>query len=149
MGGCSREGGVQAGERIHHPQTVRADNAHPSPPGLFKDLSFQHGAFRSDLLESRRDDDGSLHTGFHAFRDDLRDSGGGRDDDGQVDRVRQVADAGVGFDAQDIGPLGVDGKDRASEGAADQIPDDGAADASNFFGSADHGNGLWRKDGLQ
>ena len=51
------EGGVQAGQRAHHAQAVRADDPHPAAPRLLQDLPLQLRALGPDLLEAGRDDD--------------------------------------------------------------------------------------------
>ncbi len=44
----------------------------------------------------------------------------------------------VGLDPQHVGPVRIDRIDRAAERVADQVPEDGPADASLLLGRADH-----------
>ena len=56
---------------------------------------------------------------------------------------------GIGADAQDVVALGVDGKDGAAKGVADQVPEQRAADAVFLFGGADDGHVARRKDSIE
>src|SRR5579863_9003433 len=48
----SRERGVEAVDRAHHPQAVRSDQPGFSPVQVSEDLSFQGGACLTGFLES-------------------------------------------------------------------------------------------------
>ncbi len=73
----------------------------------------------------------------------------GRDDDRQVDRLGHRLIVGIRLDAQHVGPLGVDRIDRAAERVADQVPEDGPADAAGLLGGADHRDRARREDRIE
>ncbi len=116
---------------------------------MFQNLTLQLHAFRADLLETCRDDDGALHPELHGFFNNAWHSWGWGDDDDQVHHLRHGAQVGVGFDAEDAGALRVDGVDRPAKGVADQIPEDGPSHAARRFGRTDDGNAFRRKDSIQ
>src|SRR6185437_5691541 len=76
--GC--EGGVQASDRAHDAEAVRADNAHAAACRFLGELFFQIGM--AGLLKPRRNDDGSADTGTRTLADEAGNCGRWRDDDG-------------------------------------------------------------------
>ena len=67
-----RERRVEAGDRAHDAEAVRADDAHRSAAGLLENLPLQFRAGVAGLLEAGRDDDRALHAGVDALADDCR-----------------------------------------------------------------------------
>ena len=144
----ARKGCVQVRHGAHHAQAIRADETHPAARPL-GDLPFQLDAGLARLLETGRNDDRAFHAGRDAFADHAGHRRGGGDDDGQIDSFGHAGDVGIGPDAQHLFVLLVDRIDGAAERIADQVPQHGAPDAAFFFGRADHGYALGRKNGAQ
>ncbi len=142
------KGGVHAAQAVHHTQAVGADDAH-LVARLRHDLRLQRDTLRTGLLEAGRDDDRAAHARFDALADDVGHRGRRRHDHRQVNRVRHLTDAWIRFDAQHVGPFGVDGEDGAPEGTADQIPKNGAPHTASFFGGADQRDRLRVEDGME
>ena len=148
-GDAGGEGGVDAADGVHHAQAVRADEAHVAAPGMGQHLALEFSARGAGFLEARRNDHRAGNAEVGRFADDARDDRGGRGDDDQVGLLRQVGEFGIGLDAQHAGPRGVDRVDRPAERRVHQVPQDGAADAADLFGGADHGDRLGHEDGIQ
>src|SRR5271157_4168263 len=140
LGHGAGDRGVQAGEWAHYPQAVRADDPNPAAPRLFHDPPFERCAFGPDLLKPGRDDDDRPNPGLDALADQVGHHRRGRGHDGQVDRVEQIPDAGMGFDPQHAPPLRVDGEDGPAERGFYQVPDDRPADAAGLLGRPDDGD---------
>ena len=62
------EGGVQAGQRAHHAEAVRTDDAHASPGEPLPGSASRGAALLPDLFESCRDDDGAAYAGRRSPR---------------------------------------------------------------------------------
>ena len=76
----------------------------------------------------------------------LADQAEVRDHDGQLHRVGNRGNRGVGLDPKHAGALWIDGVNRAAEGAGDQVPENGPAHVPLFFGSANYRNRLGREE---
>ena len=138
------EGRVQAADRIHRAQAVGADEPHLAADSL-GNLPLQFFAVLAEFLEASRDDDAGRNTQLHGFGDDTGDGVGRRYHHDQVHLVGQVSQAGVSLDPEHIGALGIHRKNRAAEGAPEQVPQHRAAYATGTLGSPDHGNALGEK----
>jgi len=143
------EGGVQAADGTHHAQAVGADDAHPAAPRDLEDLLLQGRARRPGLLEAGGDDDRAGDAQVGAFLDQAGDGRRRGDDHGQIGLLRHGLDVRVGADAQHAVALGIDRVDRPAEGAADQVPEDGATDAADALAGANHGNIAREEDRIQ
>ncbi len=144
----ARKGRIQVRPGAHHAEAIRADEAQLAARSV-GDLAFEFHAGRARLLESGRNDDRAFHSGRDAFADHAGDRRSRGDDDCEVDRLGHAGDVGIRLDAQHLIVALVDRIDGAAERIADEIPQHGAPDPSFFFGRADHGDALWRKDGAQ
>ncbi len=147
-GACHRrgEGGIQAGQRIHHAKAVGPDDSHFSTFCVFQNLPFQFRALRADFLKAGRNDDCAFDAGIDAFFDDAGYGWRGRNDDGKIDGLRHGGDIGICFDAKHAGAFGIHRKHRAAKWIADEIPQNRAPDAPGIFGCANHGNVLGREN---
>jgi hypothetical protein len=124
-----RERRVQACDRVHYAQAVRAHDPHLPASRRLQHPSLQLDPLRADFLESRRDDDGAGNAQIRALLHDRRDRGRGCDDDGKVHRLRHVTNARVRFDSEHARALFVHGKNHPAKRRADQIPENRAANA--------------------
>ncbi len=143
-----REGGVEAGDRVHYAQAVGADQTHFAADG-FLDLALVLQALLAHLFEAGGDDDGGgyadsnriLNQGGHGVR-----RSGDYDEIGTLGKVVQTL---VGANAEDVGALGVHRVDGAAKWGADQIAQNHAADASSAFRRADQGDRLGFEDRVE
>ncbi len=138
------EGGVQAAQRIHHAQAVGADEPHLAFDQL-GNAALQLFTMFAKLFEAGGDHDAAGDAQLDGFRDEVGHAVGGSGHDHQVRPLRQFADAGVRLDSQDVGALGVDRIHGAAEGAAQQVPQHGTADAAGTLGSSDERYALGHK----
>ncbi len=143
------KGGVEAADRVHQPQAVGPQNAQIAPARPDHHLLLQAAALGPGLLEALGHHHGRLHPGGHTLLHQIRHGRGGGDQNRQIDGVRHGLDGGVGAHAQHIGPLGVDRIDRAAKGAADQVPQDGAAHTLRPLRGPDHRHGLGLEERVQ
>ncbi len=140
----AREGGIHADERTHHAEAVGADDADSVSPSGFEDTAFQFNAFWPDLFETGGDDNDALHTCGGAFFYQAGNGRGRGHDDRKVDWPGDSGDCRISANAEDAGALRIDGKNRSPKGIADQVPEDGPANAASFS-RTDDGDVLWLK----
>jgi len=88
-----REGSVQPDARHHRAETVRTDDAHERRLRRFQHPGLKRLAFGAELSEARGDDDGRARAALAQFGNDVGDALRWRGDDGEVRRLRQVADS--------------------------------------------------------
>jgi hypothetical protein len=129
------EGGVQTRERAHHAHAVGTDDAHRATP--LQDFPFQRRAGFTYLAETGRDDDRPFHAGLCALGDDARNGCGRRGHDRQIYFLGDIRDAGIRFDPEHGGALGVHGIDSSAEGCGSQVRQQRQADAARRFRGAD------------
>ena len=72
------------------------------PRMISRDLPLQFLAVLAKLFEAGRDDDRRRNAHLHRLRDQVRHRVGGSGDHDQLDFVRQVLNAGIGLDAENI-----------------------------------------------
>jgi hypothetical protein len=80
---------------------------------------------------------GRFHAGLAAALQFLRHVLGGDDDHGQVGRLRQIGDAGVGLEAQHLGAAAADGIELPGERVAAHHVEDPPAQALRRGGGTD------------
>ncbi len=150
--GCGdprRERRVEAGRGAHHAEAVRPDDSHPVGACRREDLALQLRPFGTDLLEPCGDDHHGLDARGRALLDGGGDRHGRRRDDDELRDLGERREVRVGAHAEDAGPLLVDRVHGAAEGAADQVPEDGPADATLFLRCTDDRDGGRREERLQ
>jgi len=132
------EGGVQAVDRIHHAEAVRADYADARLACDLDDALLEGRTVGARLTETGADDDRALDAGGRALGHDPGHGRRGSHDHREIDRAAGGRERRVGTDAEDVVALRVDGHDRAAERAADQVPEHRPSDAALFFCRADN-----------
>ena len=137
-GNGRRERGVEPRYRAHDAEAIWSDQAHARAASLGKDLLLQLRAVRARFAEPRRNDDRALNTGRPALTNDPGHRCRGRGDYGQCNGLGKRRQRGIRPDSQNAGPGGIDRINRAAERAANQIPENGAADRAGCFGRSDN-----------
>ena len=112
FGGVGRKTGVQAIDGGENPHAVGPKVAYSAALRLGSDFLFYARPFFSHLFSTGRNDDGPLHPGLAAFLHDCRHLPDGDGDNGQIDGGAHCRDGRVGFKAQDLLVLWIDGVDR-------------------------------------
>ncbi len=107
------KGGVEARHGAHDAQTVRPHDADVGFASFGQNLVFQCNSARAGLFEARRNDDRAFDTLLGAFADHTGNGRGRGHDYGQIDLVRNVFQAGIRLDSENVGTLGIDRIDRA------------------------------------
>jgi hypothetical protein len=105
--------------------------------------------FAYGLGEAAAQHNGRFHAGLAAALQFLRHMLGGDDDDGQVGRLRQIGDGGVGLEAQDLGAAAADGVELPGKGVAPHHVEDAPAQAVRVGGGADEGHRARPKQGAE
>jgi hypothetical protein len=144
LGHGGGEGRVHADGGHDDAEAVGADDPHLGelrPRGL--ELFFELLAVFTCFLEAGGEDEDAHDAGVAAFADDVGDELRGDADDGEIRRLRQALDVGIGLDAVDGLALGIHGVDDAVVARADQVAQDGIADAVGPLAGADDGDALW------
>src|SRR5690606_36039704 len=72
-----------------------------------------------------------------------------RDDDRQLDRLRDLGQGGIGLDSEDARPARVDRENGPAERAADEVPDERPADAPLLLRRADDGDRGRPEEGVE
>src|SRR5262249_14784518 len=103
----------------------------------------------TSLAEARAEHHRVPHTRRRAFGDDARHAPRRHDDDREVDRLRQVADAGVGTHAVELGVARIDRIDGAPVAVLAQEAQWAAADAGRIGRGADDGNRARLEESVQ
>ena len=143
------EGGVQAGKRAHYTQAVRADHTNAGLLRLVQQLALEFSALRSDFFETGRDHHGALDAILAALPNDSRNGRRRRDDDRQVNLLREIRYGLIRFHAQDAGAFRVHRVDSAAERTGDQVPQQCSSDCIGSFRRADDRHGFRRKEDVQ
>ncbi len=93
-----------------------------------------------DLAEPCGDHDQATYAGIRALLDRLEDMLRRNDDEGQIDRLRDVLDAGVRLDrVHDLG-IGVDRIERSAVSGVEEVPEQRVADRAHPSRRADDGD---------
>ena len=103
------EGGIQAAHRIHDAQAIRPDQAHSATAHLLQNLALEFLAVFAVLFESRGNNNRAAHARGHALANHAGYGIGGRDNDGEIDGLRNLLDVRVGLDSQDTRTFIADG----------------------------------------
>ena len=132
------EGGAQRRRRVGEALGVGTHHGHVVAPGDGADLGLHAGALVADGLgEAAAQHDRRPHAGLAAALQLLGHVLGGDDDDGEVGRLRQVGDGGVGLEPHHLGAAAADGIELAGKRVALHDVEDAAAQALGIGGGAD------------
>jgi hypothetical protein len=107
------------------------------------------GARCAAFLETGRNDNCPFYASLDTLGNNTWHGRCGRDNDSEIDLLRQGGQVGVSFDAQDASALGIDGKNRSPKWIADQVPEDSTPDASYFFRRPNYRDALRLEDGIE
>ncbi len=136
------EGRVEPPDRVHDAEAIRADQAHSAAAKLFEHLALEFLSMLPVFFKARGDDNGSAHSCGYALANHAGDGIGGSNDDGEIDRLRNLFDIRVCLDPEHAGALFADRVDGAAEGATDQAPENSAANTPRAIGSANDRDAL-------
>ncbi len=146
------EGGVEADLRLEvdHAHAVRADQPHAGTAAHGHEVALSLQSLRTRFREAGGDDDDALDALGGAGARSLQGGLGGQDDDGKIDRPRDVEDRSIGgHRLHDVGGR-VDGVDGPCKAGREQVVEELAADRAPAPGRSDHCDGRWveqRPDG--
>ena len=140
---------VQAGDRVHHAEAVRADQAHVAAAGVDQNLTFELDARRAEFLEPGGNHNAAFYPGGDAFGHEVRHQLGLGHDNREINLLRHRGDGRVGLDAEDARAFRIHREHHAAKRIADQVPQHGAADTAHGFRCADHRHRLRGEDVVQ
>ena len=117
------EHGKARGELVEHTTcpACGADDPHAAFTCFFEHLFFKRDTRCAGFFESGGDDNRPRNAFRGAVVNDAGDRGRRRDDHGQIDFFGDIFDARIGFDAEHVGPFGIDRVYRATERIGNQI----------------------------
>ena len=113
---------------LRTPMQFGPHQAHAVPASRTDDgpLHFRSGP--PDLAEPRRDHNDALDALLAALIDHLGNGRGRHDNEGEIDRIRDLTDGGIGLDGVDERGVRIDGIDRSGEPPHEQVAQEPAPD---------------------
>ena len=118
-------------------------------PPLPQHVALERRSRFAHFPETGGDDHGALHAGAGAFADNVRHGGGRSRHQREIDFLRDIGDAGIGFDAEHARALGVHGEHGAAEGATGEIRDQRTANAARRLRRSDDGHIAWLEENVE
>jgi hypothetical protein len=112
---------VEIDGRAHDAEAVRPDEANAMPPGLVEHGLLQRAAVLAGLAETRREDDGRRHIARTAVVEHVRHGLRRRHDDGEFDRLLDIAKRSEALPALHGVVLRIHGIDRSLEAGIHQV----------------------------
>jgi hypothetical protein len=103
-------------------------------------------ATSGQLGEPRGDDDDTTCARLRGVHENLLDAGGRHRHDHEVHRLADGDQGWIGPHAVDLRGLGVHGMNPSSEGALEEVGQDGSPDAARLPRGAHHRDGSWLED---
>ena len=151
LGHLTAEGGVHRdlGIGIDHSQAIGPDQGDAGRPDLVAKLGLQGRPSGADFLETGGDHHQGLDTLGNRLVDHAENRHGRDDQHGQVDRHGNGRQVRIGMHAANRRGLGIDRIDRTGEFGVNQVAKNIVADGARPGGSADHGDRLRTKDGVE